>query len=69
MVGYADFAIIQQQEAELGFAIGESAQWGAGLGAATALAMITYGLEHLGLSQIRAYMGELTTVVEFALHR
>jgi [ribosomal protein S5]-alanine N-acetyltransferase len=58
LVGYADFADIQHEEAELGFAIGDSSRWGTGLGTATARAMSNYGFEHLGLSQIRATVHE-----------
>jgi [ribosomal protein S5]-alanine N-acetyltransferase len=57
LVGYADLADIGQ-EAELGFAIGDSRRWGSGLGTATALAMINHGFDHLGLTQVRATVHE-----------
>lgn len=58
LIGYGDFADIQHEEAELGLAIGDSDRWSRGLGTATALAMITYGTEQLGLRRIRATVHE-----------
>ena len=58
LVGYADLADIGPADAELGFAVGDSARWGAGLGTAIARAMVTHALEHLGLPQLRATVHE-----------
>ena len=62
LVGYADLADIDETqaaaEAELGFAIGDSRRWGAGLGTATARAMVTHGFEQLRLRRIRATVHE-----------
>ena len=58
LVGYADLADIRRDEAELGFAVGDSSRWGTGIGTAAALAMITYGFQQVGLKQIRATVHE-----------
>jgi len=50
LIGYADFACIKDQTAELGIAIGESSLWGKGIGHRAALCMIEYGVSELGIA-------------------
>ena len=54
LVGYVDLADLTEDDAELGFAIGDSTRWGAGLGTAAARAMVEHGFGVLGLQRIRA---------------
>ncbi len=53
-VGHVDLHGSADAVRELGFVIGPSARWGQGLGAAAALAGLSYGFEVLGLSAIWA---------------
>ncbi|MDG5472480.1 GNAT family N-acetyltransferase [Jeotgalibacillus sp. ET6] len=50
LIGYADLASIKDHTAELGIAVGESRLWGKGIGYHSALCMLKYGAEKVGIS-------------------
>ncbi|WP_059173985.1 GNAT family N-acetyltransferase [Bacillus sp. FJAT-27445] len=54
LIGYADLAGIQDHSAELGVAIGDTAQWGKGLGVKAAQCMMEYGFKKLGITDFAA---------------
>ncbi|MDX8365621.1 GNAT family N-acetyltransferase [Cytobacillus sp. IB215665] len=54
LIGYADLANINNNTAELGIAIGESALWGKGIGFYSAECMMQYGFEELGITVFNA---------------
>ncbi|WP_427884846.1 GNAT family N-acetyltransferase [Kribbella sp. GL6] len=54
VVGYVDLAGEEPDRRELGYAIGPSARWGQGFGAAAARLGLAYGFGELGLREIEA---------------
>ncbi len=59
LIGYADIAKIQNESAEVGIAIGESALWGKGLGTKVLTLLMDYGKEELGLKLFQAETNEV----------
>lgn len=54
LVGYADLACINDKSAELGIAIGESHLWGKGIGYYSAICMIEFASQRLGVTTFNA---------------
>jgi len=54
LIGYTDLFYIKHNTAEFGIAIGETGLWGKGLGFSSALSMIQYGTEYLGITFFNA---------------
>lgn len=54
LIGYADLATINDDIAELGIAIGESSLWGKGIGTNSAICMMNYAKEKLGITVLNA---------------
>ncbi|REB07318.1 N-acetyltransferase [Sporosarcina sp. BI001-red] len=54
LVGYVDLAHIQNNEAEIGIAIGERNVWGRGIGTESILCMMKYASEKFGITIFNA---------------
>ncbi|MFD1929578.1 GNAT family N-acetyltransferase [Sporosarcina siberiensis] len=54
LIGYVDLAYIQDNSAELGIAVGESALWGKGIGFNSSIRMIDYASAHFGITVFKA---------------
>lgn len=54
LVGYVDLADMTENSAEFGIAIGESDQWGRGIGAAAGELLLRHAFDDLGLQRIDA---------------
>lgn len=54
LVGYIDLACIKGSSAELGIAIGDSMQWGKGIGFNSSILMMQYASTHLGITVFNA---------------
>lgn len=54
LIGYVDFADIQNDTAEFGIAIGDSGLWGKGIGYQAALAALDHASTALGITKIFA---------------
>lgn len=54
LLGYSDLACIHNNSAELGIAIGNSAEWGKGIGTVAAKCMMEYALQKLEINVLTA---------------
>lgn len=54
LIGYADLACIKDHTAELGIAIGERGLWGKGVGFYSAIRIMKYALNNLGITVLNA---------------
>lgn len=54
LIGYADLANIEGSTAEIGIAIGDSSQWGKGIGYHSTLSLMNYATSKLGITDFNA---------------
>lgn len=54
LIGYADLANIEGNIAEIGIAIGDSSQWGKGIGYRSTLSLMNYASSKLGITEFIA---------------
>ncbi|MDZ5472227.1 GNAT family N-acetyltransferase [Bacillus sp. 31A1R] len=54
LIGYADLAFIKDNNCELGIAIGESELWGKGIGFTSAIRMMEFASNKLGITTFNA---------------
>lgn len=59
LVGYVDLADIEDDTAELGIAIGDSALWGNGIGTKAILSMMDYASKNLAITYFNAETHEV----------
>ncbi|QPC45587.1 GNAT family N-acetyltransferase [Mangrovibacillus cuniculi] len=59
LIGYVDLACMKGTEAELGIAIGDSSQWGKGIGFNASISMMDYASKQLGITVFNAETHEI----------